>query len=108
MGGYVFNSVWERVVKVNPLETRNIEAKFLKLTEELGELAAEVIALRGQTYKEFKKEDLIAEMADTLLMIFSIFSELLNMTDTDKEELFASCEAKLIKWESKIRYYKVK
>ena len=104
----MFNRIWERVEKVNPLETRSIEAKFLKLTEELGELAAEVIALQGQTYKEFDKENLIEEMADTLLMIFSIFSELLTMTETDKEDLFAACETKLIKWESMIRYYKIK
>jgi len=30
------------------------------------------------------------------------------MTETDKEDLFAACETKLIKWESMIRYYKIK
>jgi len=104
----MLNKIWDEVEFVNILETRSIEGKFLKLTEELGELAAEVIAMQGQTYKDFNREKLVEEMADTLLMVYSIFSELLKMSGSTKLDLFTSCESKMIKWKEKIKDYKVK
>jgi len=73
----------EDIRHLNDLETKSLETKFMKFNEEFGEFSAETLKFLGHTYKEYNKDHLKEEMADTLQCLLSIFIDLGEKTNID-------------------------
>jgi NTP pyrophosphatase (non-canonical NTP hydrolase) len=77
---------------------------MIKLQEEVGELAAEIIKKEGYTYKEYNKQDLLDEISDVLITTLALYFMLRNegFIPTKLSELKKSLNKKIDKWETKI------
>lgn len=94
----------DRVKRVSKLETKNLVERGLKLNEEAGELAAEILRYKGlKGSKGRSKEeilyDLHLEAVDCLLMAMDI----LNHTGADEERINKIIDSQLEKWEKGIK-----
>ena len=90
----------ERVRKVSLLEKKTLVERGLKLNEEAGELAAEILKYRGlkDAGGKMKKEilyDLRLEIVDVLLMSY----DLLVYTKTSEECIRKIMNSQLDKWD---------
>jgi NTP pyrophosphatase (non-canonical NTP hydrolase) len=76
----------------------NIVDKGLKLSEEVGELAAEILKLRGIKFTELNEQEIkkkiLLESCDVLIMIFSIMYEM----NFSKEEIVEMTKSQIEKW----------
>ncbi len=66
----------EAIQKLSLKETKTIEQRMLKLLEESGELAKEIlidVKASGSTHKEAGTDGVLGECVDVLLVAFSIF-----------------------------------
>lgn len=84
----------------------NIVDKGLKLSEEVGELAAEILKLRGIKFSELDEDEIkkriLLESCDVLIMIFSIMDEM----NFSKEEITEMTESQIQKWINSLRVKK--
>jgi len=99
------DSIYDLVKEVSHLEDPDIVKKGLKLTEEVGELSAEILKLAGYKYTnpsdfpgEEVRNNLLEEAVDSLIMVFDI---LVNQGYT-KEEIIKTSHKKVNKWLSQI------
>ena len=95
----------EKIQELNKLEDKPLAERMVKFSEEYGEFSAEVIKLLGFSHKPFDAAHLKEEMADTLIVLFSIYSQLFNIVDFNMEDVLNEAEVKLVKWKNKIPYY---
>lgn len=91
----------KRVKRVSKLETKSLIARGLKLNEEAGELAAEILKLEGmKDAKEATREEILynlhLEAIDCLLMSMDI----LIHTGATKKRINAIIKSQLDKWET--------
>ncbi len=86
-----------------PRETKTIEQRFIKLNEEIGELAVALLHLRGlkntdKTKKEIK-ENILEEICDSLNVLYSIASS----HKFSQEQIVDMMNKKLDKWERHLK-----
>jgi len=100
--------IYEEITRINKFETKaSISDKMLKFNEEFGEFNAEVIKFKGLTYKPYVRDELVGEMADTLQVLLSIYSDLEKDAGITLSEVLEKIKVKNIKWENKIKEYTI-
>ena len=62
--------------EVNKYETKTFGVKIIKLFEEFGEFSAELVKQRGESYKEFNRDDLFEELADVQILMSSLYEDM--------------------------------
>jgi NTP pyrophosphatase (non-canonical NTP hydrolase) len=100
-----FHKIFTDITRINKLEEKDIAYKFIKFNEEFGEFSAEFLKLKGYTYKSYDKDELVGEMADTLQVLLSIYSQIGEVTDISLNDILEKIVIKNIKWENKIKDY---
>ena len=102
--------VLRRIQVSTETEPKNSVMAIIKLQEEVGELAAEIIKKEGYTYKEFKHQDLLDEISDVLIQTFSLYFMLVKegTIPTKRKELKKSLNKKIDKWEKNVPLIKEK
>jgi len=103
--GDTFMQMYSDIANINFLETKPTEFKFVKFNEEFGEMCAEYLKLKGFSYKLYNKDELLGEMADTLQVLLSIFSDIEKETDIFMSDVIEKVKEKNIKWKNKINEY---
>jgi len=107
--GCILTEVLGDIYRLNKLETKPLEAKFMKFNEEFGEMTAEALKYLGHTYKEYDSEHLKEEMADALQCLFSLYIDLGERTGINIiDDILPEILVKNKKWESKIKEYRKK
>ena len=101
---YSFDYIYDLVKNACQLERPvSIAEKGLKLTEEVGELAAELLKLTGYKHTNDTKEEAIQksllESTDTMIMIFAIMIQL----GFTKQQIVEMTESQVDKWLSYIK-----
>ena len=96
---YTFDYVYDLVKNACELEKEvTIAEKGLKLTEEVGELAAELLKITGYKYTKDTKEEAmqkaLLESTDTMIMIFGIMVQL----GFTKQQIVEMTESQINKW----------
>jgi hypothetical protein len=96
---YSFDYLFDLVKNANQLEGEvTLAEKGLKLTEEVGELAAELLKITGYKYTKDTKEEALQksllESVDTMIMIFGI---MLHLGFT-KQQIVEMTESQVNKW----------
>lgn len=94
-----FDRIFDLVEEATKLENKGTLAeKGLKLTEEVGELAAELLKITGYKHTTDTKaqalKNSLLESVDSMIMIFLILNEL----GFSKEEIFQMTQSQLNKW----------
>ena len=92
--------------RINKIESKDIGFKFMKFNEEFGEFNAEYIKFKGLTYKEYNRNELLGEMADSLQVLLSIYDHIGGETNITIKDVLEKISEKNIKWETKIKDYK--
>lgn len=103
---YNLNELYNEISNINKVEIKPTETKFLKFNEEFGEFVSEYIKLKGYSYKEFNKEAIIEEMADTLQCLLSIYADIEKETGITLKDILLTIHIKNKKWLEKISQYK--
>jgi NTP pyrophosphatase (non-canonical NTP hydrolase) len=95
------DTIYRKVVEISAKTTDDLVKKTLKLSEEVGELAAEVLKLDGfKRSKESKvkiKAHLIEEAVDSMLVIFDI----LATAGVTEDVIDKVANKKIKKWQRK-------
>lgn len=91
--------VFDIIKKACNKETNSsLSDKGLKLTEEVGELAAELLKITGYKHTNDTKEEAtkkaLLESVDTMIMVFSI----MNYLEFDKNQIVEMTESQIKKW----------
>jgi NTP pyrophosphatase (non-canonical NTP hydrolase) len=98
-----FLSALERIRNSTAREPKNSVLQMVKLTEEVGELAAEIIKREGYTYKDFSEEDFYSEMSDVIIMAFALYFKMAEEHgELSFKELIKVMHTKIDKWDSKL------
>jgi len=92
--------------RINQMENKDIGGKFIKFNEEYGEFNAEYLKFLGLTYKDYDKDELLGEMADTLQVLLSIYNQICDETGITISDILNKIKEKNIKWETNIKNYK--
>lgn len=100
-----FHKIFTDITRINKLEEKDVAYKFIKFDEEFGEFSAEFLKFKGYTYKPYDKDELIGEMADTLQVLLSIYSQIGEETNISLDDILERIALKNIKWEDKIKDY---
>jgi len=103
--GDQFLQLFSEIAKINEKETKPIEVKFIKFNEEFDEMCSEFLKLKGYTYKSYDKEELMSEMADTLQVLLSIYSDIEKETGIYISDVIERVKEKNVKWLNKIQDY---
>lgn len=82
--GDQFLEIYKNIKNISNEEQKNTELKIIKFNKEFGEMCSEYLKLKKYSYKEFNRNNLIEEMADSLQVLLSIFSDL------EKHDIFLS------------------
>lgn len=96
---YNIDYLFDLVSSVNNLEKKvTIAEKGLKLTEEVGELAAELLKITGYKHTNDTKEEALEksllESCDVMIMIFGI----MNQLGFTKQQIVEMTEKQVNKW----------
>jgi len=97
-----FQNLYESVIGVTELDTKTLEQRCLKGTEELGELSEAILSYNGACgceYKDKTMDDIKEEASDLLLVVLSVLAQ----TRTSEDELAAILKKKLEKWDLKVK-----
>ena len=101
-----FTDLTKDIHRINQHESKDIGFKFMKFNEEFGEFNAEYIKFKGFTYKEYNRDELLGEMADSLQVLLSIYDHIAGETNITIKDVLEKISEKNIKWETKIKEYK--
>ena len=101
----LFEKVYNDIVEINKSETKSIPDKIMKFNEEFGEFNAELIKMRGESYKEYSEDALKSEMADPFQVLLSIYTEIFKLTNITIESLLEEVIIKDKKWLEMIKDY---
>ena len=95
------------IIKSSKREAKDSHWLLTKITEELGELAAEHGKRGGMTAKPYDKQEHVEEVADVLICVFSYFAKL-SAEDEDftQEMLVEAMKKKISKWNEKADHYR--
>lgn len=98
-----FLPLLERIKNSTAREPKGSILQIVKLFEEVGELAAEVIKREGYTYKEFEKEEFYSEVSDVIIMIWAFFFKAMEEDkDLSFSRLLEVMSKKIDKWDTKL------
>lgn len=99
-----FENVLSDVRMVNEKDHKTTPLKFVKLMEEMGELANQYLIHDGHIhYKDVSKEELTGEMADALQVLLSIYCDIEKKFGISiANDVLPMLKKKNKKWESKI------
>jgi NTP pyrophosphatase (non-canonical NTP hydrolase) len=90
--------ILEKIRNLSIKEPKTIEQRMLKLAEESGELAKEILIERkasGSKHKEPGKDGILGESIDVMLVVFSIYFA----SGGTLEDLSSRLETKSSKWQ---------
>jgi hypothetical protein len=98
-----FDLIYDLVRKHSEMESRGgLLERGLKLSEESGELSAEILKSIGFKYHKNTPDEIrqgiLLESIDCLIMVFDI----LNFGGYSKEEILKMAESQLAKWKKQI------
>ena len=94
------DKVAKRVFSISNAEQKDIFARMVKLMEESGELAEEVLIKHGyKSYKDGGVDGIEGEVADAILVLMSVY----ETNGGDLDELVRHMDEKSSKWESKVK-----
>ena len=94
------DEVAKRVFSISEAEQKDIFARIVKLMEESGELAEEVLIKHGyKSYKDSGVDGIEGEVADAILVLMSVY----ETNGGDLDELIKHMDEKSSKWESKVK-----
>lgn len=101
-----FSNAIADVKRLNKLDKKTTPLRFMKLTEELGELSNQyLIHTDVIPYKEKNLEELKGEMADVLQCVLSIYGDIEDQLGISIiDDVIPKVFEKNKKWESKINY----
>jgi NTP pyrophosphatase (non-canonical NTP hydrolase) len=97
----------------NKKEEKNIQLKTIKLMEETGELAADILKYfkfkTNSNYpnKPFSKDNLVEEFADVFIVLMSLYFHITSekdMNEYDLKSLEKAIYKKYEKWKMKIEF----
>jgi NTP pyrophosphatase (non-canonical NTP hydrolase) len=92
----------KRILKLSPKEKKTIDERFMKLNEEIGEIAIAILQSRGlkHTNKSKKeiKENILEEICDSIIVLLSM-AGYFKYTD---RQIKIMIHKKLDKWEERI------
>jgi len=92
----------KRILKLSPKEKKTIDERFMKLNEEIGEIAIAILQSRGlkHTNKSKKeiKENILEEICDSVIVLFSMASAY-KFTECQIKKMI---NKKLDKWEGRL------
>lgn len=93
----------KRVLKLSHKEIKNFDERFIKLNEEIGEIAVAVLQSRGLKHTDKSKkeirENILEEICDSIIVLLSMAS---YYKFTEKQ-IGAMINKKLDKWEGRIK-----
>lgn len=94
----------KKLITISKKETRSLACRGLKLTEEAGELSAEILKYLGEKGRKGKTEQevlehLHLEAIDVMIMAMDI----LVHTDATKEEIDRIMNSQLDRWNDKMK-----
>lgn len=95
------NSIFKRILSISKNDTKSALEKCVKIQEEVGELSAEVLKLRGKKgakglNKSQIKENLLEECCDVIIITYSLMHKL----KFNKERIHKAFHRKLNKAKS--------
>lgn len=98
-----FNLIYDLVRKHSEMESKGgLLERGLKLSEESGELSAEILKSVGFKYHKNTPDEIrqgiLLESVDCLIMVFDI----LNCGGYSREEILEMAESQLAKWKKQI------
>ena len=102
-----FEQMYESIKDINKQEIKPVEVKIIKFNEEYGEMCAEFLKFKGYTYKEYNREEFCSEMADTLQVLLSIYSNIEEETGITLKDVLTEINFKNQKWLTKIKEYTI-
>lgn len=95
--------IFDLVRDTSKLTTHGLTERGLKLSEEVGELSAEILKLNGHKFSNLSesqiKNNLLLESVDCLIMVFDIMSYL----GFSKQQITEMSEQQINKWLSQIK-----
>lgn len=90
--------IYERISALAKEDPKNLEQKTVKLMEETGELASEILKFLGlRPYRSSNEEVILEEVCDVVQTAIS----LLGMLDISYVDFLESLNSKTDKWEQK-------
>jgi NTP pyrophosphatase (non-canonical NTP hydrolase) len=99
----------EKVIKeideLSEIENKTVPVMFIKFNEEFGEFSAEVVKMRGNSYKPYDQEHLIEEMADSLQCLLCLYIKISKEKQFELQEVIDAIYVKNNKWREKISQY---
>lgn len=78
---------------------RDLNAVFMKVAEEVGELATEIAILTGASYKEPGPDGVVGEACDAIIALVDLIY--LMQPGVEEADLLGVVTAKLSKWKRK-------
>ena len=92
-----------RLIKISKKETRSLACRGLKLTEEAGELSAEILKYLGKKGRNGKtKEEVLAHLHLEAIDVMIMAMDILVHTNAREKEINDIMESQLKKWERKM------
>jgi NTP pyrophosphatase (non-canonical NTP hydrolase) len=93
----------KRILKASPRETKTIDERFMKLNEEVGEIAVAILHSRGlkhtdQSKKEMR-ENILEEICDSIIVLYSMAS----WHKFTEKQITKMMNKKLDKWEGRLK-----
>jgi NTP pyrophosphatase (non-canonical NTP hydrolase) len=86
------------IERLTELDTKSLMERLGKLTEETGEVAGAILALKnvsGSAYKDSDREDAVEECIDVLIVVRSLLVQL----EASEDEIEELLQKKMKKWE---------
>lgn len=97
------NNIFTKLKQVSDKSPdRTVQDVFLKLSEEVGELAVEVNALSGRVYKSGDTDGIVGEVADIMICCLDLLYKSKTSLSESIDFLLGKMNEKIDKWESKI------
>jgi NTP pyrophosphatase (non-canonical NTP hydrolase) len=93
----------KRILKMSPKESKTLDQRFMKLNEEVGELAVGILQSQGlkgtdKTKKQIK-DNILEEICDSLNVLYSIAS----WHGFTEKQIIKKMHKKLDKWENQLK-----
>jgi NTP pyrophosphatase (non-canonical NTP hydrolase) len=92
----------QRVIEIERKSNLSLQDKAIKLAEETGEVAKEVLALGQAANKSKSAEGTMSALAEECIDTIIVAKSLIISSGLSEEELKEIADRKLNKWESKL------
>lgn len=99
----MFNVDYNKIKRLDDMDSLTLTDKGLKLSEETGEALAEILSFINASNKSKSAKGTPEALAEELIDVIIVAKSAILNTGLSSEELNDIVDAKLDKWESKIR-----